>query len=183
MESLISLLIESETNTLLVQNQHASFCTLSLIEQTPGFKESNFQVFSTMLQLIGMLASADKAFGKACVQFIIPIILPKLADIKTNIACSKCFDKLVEAVGPGYVVEQVFNSVLEQKNPKAQSEAINWVASMLEDFGLMTVSINNVIAKLKLFLESTSPLVKSASIKVLLLNYWRQIIIIVFFAF
>lgn len=67
----------------------------------------------------------------------------KLSDPKTQTAAADALTALSEATKLEHVATQVLDYAFnQQKSPKVQVEALNWLGSSVQDFGLVCVFEN-----------------------------------------
>ena len=52
---------------------------------------------------------------------------------------------------------QVLQHAMAQKNPKIQTESINWLSQALRDFGIAGLNVKLVIDKVKLAIQANNP--------------------------
>ena len=59
----------------------------------------------------------------------------QVGDVKNGSAVQETLTCISEACGLEYVSQQVIMAAFEQKNPKNQSEALNWLSQAIKEFG------------------------------------------------
>lgn len=136
-----------------------------VIKKKPGLKETNFQVLKLKLDLLCHLAQNAK-FTRQSADCVLAEIVEKSGDVKNGSVAQEALSCMSEACTLEYISEQVMLIVFEQKNPKNQSETLNWLANAIKEFGLK-VNIKPMIATINKGLAATNPAVRQSAINVL----------------
>lgn len=92
----------------------------------PGLKEMNFQVLKIKLDIIRTVAETYP-ISTTTIDVVVNEITEKLADVKNGSTAGDVLTAFAEATKLDYIVGKVFSFAFEQKSPKVQSEALNWV--------------------------------------------------------
>lgn len=79
-------------------------CRLLMVK--PGWKESNFQVSTVMINCFSALARNSSSFDRACVSLLAGGLADKLGDIKVKKVAGECLGFLAEATSLGLVLSQ-----------------------------------------------------------------------------
>ena len=76
---------------------------------------------------------------------------------------------MCEKVGPNPILEQVFSAMSSSKKPLQQKAVLQWLCTVVDDFGAMNLSTKNVLAYLQRpqALTHSNPDIKSAAVAVL----------------
>lgn len=133
----------------------------------PGFKESNFQVLTRMLEAI------DKTLTKSlpndtfniiysCLSLICNSIVDKLGDVKLK---KPCFDLLLhvsELITPQSVISLLYEHVQQSKNPKVLVESIKLFESIIREFGVQTISLKQLLDCLFIISGNPNALIRSS---------------------
>uniref|UniRef100_A0A2K5E358 Cytoskeleton-associated protein 5 n=1 Tax=Aotus nancymaae TaxID=37293 RepID=A0A2K5E358_AOTNA len=108
---------------------------------------------------------------------------------KERLACMEEFQKAVElmdrtempcqalvrmlAKKPGWKETnfQVMSMAFSQKNPKNQSETLNWLSNAIKEFGFSGLNVKAFISNVKTALAATNPAVRTAAITLLGVMY------------
>ncbi|XP_070200256.1 cytoskeleton-associated protein 5-like isoform X2 [Littorina saxatilis] len=135
------------------------------IQKKPGLKENNFQVLKLKLELLAYLAQNSK-FSRQSAEFVLAELIDKIGDVKNGAAAQEALSCISEACSLEFVSEQVMALAFEQKNPKNQSESLNWLAGAIREFGFK-VNIKPMIAAINKGLAATNPAVRASAISVL----------------
>ncbi len=88
------------------------------------------------VELIAEILLARKPCSEAMVECLLPPLMDKIGDLKAGEAVKQAFTALAEASTFEIVGTQVLNAAFQQKNPKSQVEALNWLAGAIKEFGL-----------------------------------------------
>lgn len=129
----------------------------------PGLKETNFQVLK--LKLDALAAITDKlGMTTTTAESFLTEIVVLLADSKNSAGANQVLTAVAEAIQFEYVVSKVFTIAFEQKSPKVQSEALNWVGGAIKEFG-MQVNPKALLDDVKKAVQSINPAVRQAAIQ------------------
>ncbi|XP_017091916.2 protein mini spindles isoform X2 [Drosophila bipectinata] len=129
----------------------------------PGLKEMNFQVLKFKLDVIRSVAESYP-LTTTTVDQVINEITEKLADAKNGTAAADVLTAFAEATKLEYVVGKVLTFAFEQKSPKVQSEAFNWVNKSITEFGFQ-LQPKTLIEDVRKGVQSTNPTVRGAAIQ------------------
>lgn len=129
----------------------------------PGLKEMNFQVLKFKLDIIRSVAE-NYPLTTTTVDLVINEIIEKLADAKNGAAAADVLSAFAEATKLEYVVGKVLSFAFEQKSPKVQSEAFNWVNRSIIEFGFQ-LQPKTLIEDVRKGVQSTNPTVRASAIQ------------------
>ncbi|KRG01671.1 protein mini spindles isoform X3 [Drosophila mojavensis] len=129
----------------------------------PGLKEMNFQVLKLKLDAIRCVAE-NFPLTAVTVDHVVNEITEKLADAKNGGAASDALSALSEATKLEQVVSKVLSFALDQKSPKVQAEAFNWINKAIVEFGFK-VQPKILIEDVRKGVQSTNPTVRGAAIQ------------------
>uniref|UniRef100_B3P0X8 GG16976 n=1 Tax=Drosophila erecta TaxID=7220 RepID=B3P0X8_DROER len=130
----------------------------------PGLKEMNFQVLKFKLDIIRSVAE-NYPLTTTTVDLVINEITEKLADAKNGAAAADVLSAFAEATKLEYVVGKVLSFAFEQKSPKVQSEAFNWVGKSITEFGFQ-LQPKTLIEDVRKGVQSTNPTVRASAIQI-----------------
>ncbi|XP_067937770.1 cytoskeleton-associated protein 5-like isoform X2 [Watersipora subatra] len=131
----------------------------------PGIKDNNFQVLKLRLSALAYLAE-NFSFSWTSAECILPDLVEKIGDVKNGQGCKDVLTAAAEATEFPKVAGEVIRIAFEGKNPKNQSESLNWLSQAIYDFGFK-VNIKALVGSLKKALAATNPAVRQAAITVL----------------
>lgn len=131
----------------------------------PGLKDNNFQVLNLKFELISQLAQKG-IFTKCSAGFCLELMVEKIGDIKNGGACKEALFSIAEVTTLDFVSQEVINAVFSQKNPKNQTEALNWLAQAIKEFGFK-VNFKPLNEKVKTALAATNPAIRTAAVHLL----------------
>lgn len=94
-----------------------------------------------------------------------------MADLKLKQPSFDTLTALAEAVGPQFLLTQLHKKATTHKNPKVQSEAINWIARAILDFGLAGMDVRALLDWAKEDLGSGNASVRNSAIQLLGVMY------------
>lgn len=140
-----------------------------VLKKKPGLKETNFQVLKLKLDLLSHLAKNAK-FSRQSAEFVLGEIIDKVGDVKNGAVAQETLSCMSEACSLEFISDQAMSLAFEQKNPKNQSETLNWLAGAIKEFGLK-VTIKPMIAAINKGLAATNPAVRTAAINVVSTAY------------
>lgn len=137
------------------------------LEHVPGWTEKNFQVMNKSFEIISLLASKCSGFdylhGSICVEGT----GDRLHELKHRIQATKALDEMAECLGPRFIAAQLHSRAAANKNPKALSEALVWIANTVESFGLRTMDLPSIVQWMISDLGSSNAAVRSNAMTVL----------------
>uniref|UniRef100_A0A1A9W8C3 TOG domain-containing protein n=1 Tax=Glossina brevipalpis TaxID=37001 RepID=A0A1A9W8C3_9MUSC len=128
----------------------------------PGLKEINFQVLKIKLDIIRAVVETYPTTSTT-VDAVINEIAEKLADIKNGSSAAEVLTAFAEATKLDYIVSRVLSFAFEQKSPKVQSEALNWVNKSILEFGFQ-IQPKLLIEDVRKAVQSTNPTVRGSAI-------------------
>lgn len=131
----------------------------------PGLKETNFQVLK--LKLDSLAAITEKhGMTTTTAELFLTEIVTLLGDAKNSSGANQVLTSIAEAIQLEYVVSKVISLAFEQKSPKVQAEALNWVSGAIKEFG-MQVNPKTLLDDVKKAVQSVNPAVRQAAISLL----------------
>ncbi|XP_067640391.1 protein mini spindles isoform X2 [Eurosta solidaginis] len=131
----------------------------------PGLKEMNFQVLKHKLDFIRIVAETYP-LTTTTIDLVLNEVTEKLADIKNGATAAEVLTAFAEATKLEYIVGRVLAFAFEQKSPKVQSEALNWVSKTILEFGFQ-IQPKLLLDDVRKAIQSTNPTVRSAAIGLL----------------
>ncbi|XP_052800946.1 cytoskeleton-associated protein 5-A-like isoform X2 [Mya arenaria] len=143
-------------------------CIRTIIKK-PGIKDNNFQVLKLKVELVAYLAkNAD--FTRVSADYCLPDLVEKVGDVKNGAGVQEALSCIAEACGLDYVAGTVMKLAFGQKNPKNQSEALNWLTKAITEFGLK-VQIKQHIQNIKTAFAATNPAIRQSALSLLPVLY------------
>ncbi|XP_005107466.1 cytoskeleton-associated protein 5 [Aplysia californica] len=142
---------------------------IRVLSKKPGLKETNFQVLKLKLELVAHL-SRNAKFTKRSAEFCLADIVDKLGDAKNGAAAKDCLTGMSEALGLDFVCTEAMARAFENKNPKIQQEALTWLSTAVQEFGLK-INVKGILPVVSKALAATNPGVRSAAIALLGVMY------------
>lgn len=88
------------------------------------------------IEMITEVLAARKPCSEVLVEVLLPSLLEKLGDAKVGEAAKAALTALADATAFEVVGSQILGAAFQQKNPKAQIEALNWLSCAIKEFGL-----------------------------------------------
>lgn len=132
------------------------------LAKKPGIKDNNFQVLKLKIDLLAHLGK-NTVFTKVSAGFVLGDLVDKVGDVKNGSGVQEALSCIAESCSLEFVGKEVITMAFEQKNPKNQSEAINWLTNAIKEFGLK-VNVKLLIENIKKSFAHTNPAVRSAGI-------------------
>ncbi|KAG1675584.1 hypothetical protein FOA52_014172 [Chlamydomonas sp. UWO 241] len=133
----------------------------------PGWGEKNFQVYAKQLEVVRSAAEHAPTFSKASALVGITGAVEKLADPKLKAPAAAMLLTLAEASGAPFVATHVHKKASAAKNPKVLSEALGFVAQVVEEFGLARVPVKSLLEWSKEGLSNANAGIRNAAIQLL----------------
>ncbi|KAK0165415.1 hypothetical protein PV328_003929 [Microctonus aethiopoides] len=133
-----------------------------VLGKKPGFKDTNFQVLKLRLEAVKMLAE-NYPFSITTSNYCIIDITEKLSDVKNSAIASDTLMAIAEATNIEHVANEVITFAFNQKNPKVQQEALNWISNALLEFGC-AMNIKSMIEHVKKAVSAINPAVRTSAI-------------------
>uniref|UniRef100_A0A8C0BW16 Cytoskeleton associated protein 5 n=1 Tax=Buteo japonicus TaxID=224669 RepID=A0A8C0BW16_9AVES len=105
-----------------------------MLAKKPGWKETNFQVMQMKLHIVALIAQKGN-FSKTSAQVVLDGLVDKVGDVKCGSNAKEAMTAIAEACQLPWTAEQVVAMAFSQKNPKNQSETLNWLSNAIKEFG------------------------------------------------
>ncbi|CAK8693087.1 unnamed protein product [Clavelina lepadiformis] len=162
-ERLAGLQVAAQKIKMLPPSEMPCQSFVKLLTMKPGWKDNNFNCLNEKFKLLSFLArngSFSRTSGGLC---IIPTV-DKVGDIKCGSSAKDALSDVSEATGFPWVAEQVLGHSMGQKNPKIQSESLNWLSTAIQAFGISGLNLKQIIANVKTAIAATNPTIRSAAL-------------------
>lgn len=137
------------------------------LANTPGWKESNFQVMTHVFNIFQYLAQEVPSFNKAAGAISIPGITDKLGDMKVKKTASDCMTTIAEKLSLQFVLSQAYEPMKKQKSPKVLADSLMWIQQTLLEFGTTGIQLRDLIEFIKVALTNTNASVRNNAVTVL----------------
>ncbi|GIL58886.1 hypothetical protein Vafri_13702 [Volvox africanus] len=144
---------------------------IQAVSHVPGWGEKNFQVMAKVLEALRVTAAGCPTFSKRDAFICIGGIIDKVADLKLKQPSFDTLTSFAEALGPHFVMTQLHKKSASHKNPKVQSESINWIARAILEFGLAGMDVRALLDWAKEDLGSSNAGVRNSAIQLLGVMY------------
>ncbi|XP_053968988.1 protein mini spindles isoform X4 [Anastrepha ludens] len=131
----------------------------------PGLKEMNFQVLKNKLDIIRIVAETYP-LTTITIDLVVNEVTEKLADIKNGVTAADVLTAFAEATKLEHIIGRVLTFAFDQKSPKVQSEALNWVSKAILEFGFQ-IQPKLLLEDVRKAVQSINPTVRSAGIGLL----------------
>ncbi|KAI9009704.1 armadillo-type protein [Gaertneriomyces semiglobifer] len=161
MQGILEKLKTSDTSTIAPE---AVACALN---KKPGWKESNFQVMTTLLQTFQFLAAEVPRFDRSAGTIITPPIAEKLGDMKVKRVAGDCMTAIAEKLSLQFVLGHVYEVMKKQKSPKIIADGLIWIQQSLLEFGTTGVQLRELVEFLKIALANTNQAVRNNAVIVM----------------
>ncbi|OMJ25363.1 Cytoskeleton-associated protein 5 [Smittium culicis] len=115
------------------------------IGKYPGWKESNFQVNSSIYALLQWMAEACDQFNSGAAALSIKHLIDKIGDIKLKVPASNTLIAFSERLGLRFVLNIVLESLSTQKSPKVLTDGLGFIDTCILEFGTRGVSLRPLI--------------------------------------
>ncbi|KAM6360444.1 cytoskeleton-associated protein 5 isoform 1-T4 [Alca torda] len=137
-----------------------------MLAKKPGWKETNFQVMQMKLHIVALIAQKGN-FSKTSAQVVLDGLVDKVGDVKCGSNAKEAMTAIAEACQLPWTAEQVVAMAFSQKNPKNQSETLNWLSNAIKEFGFSGLNVKAFISNVKTALAATNPAVRTSAITLL----------------
>ncbi|NXF89408.1 CKAP5 protein, partial [Eubucco bourcierii] len=141
-----------------------------MLAKKPGWKETNFQVMQMKLHIVALIAQKGN-FSKTSAQVVLDGLVDKVGDVKCGNNAKEAMTAIAEACQLPWTAEQVVAMTFSQKNPKNQSETLNWLSNAIKEFGFSGLNVKAFISNVKTALAATNPAVRTSAITLLGVMY------------
>uniref|UniRef100_A0A4X2KWP8 Cytoskeleton-associated protein 5 n=1 Tax=Vombatus ursinus TaxID=29139 RepID=A0A4X2KWP8_VOMUR len=141
-----------------------------MLAKKPGWKETNFQVMQMKLHIVALVAQKGN-FSKTSAQVVLDGLVDKIGDVKCGNNAKEALTAIAEACLLPWTAEQVMSMAFSQKNPKNQSETLNWLSNAIKEFGFSGLNVKAFISNVKTALAATNPAVRTSAITLLGVMY------------
>ncbi|KAM6133756.1 LOW QUALITY PROTEIN: cytoskeleton-associated protein 5 [Phoenicopterus ruber ruber] len=140
-----------------------------MLAKKPGWKETNFQVMQMKLHIVALIAQKGN-FSKTSAQVVLDGLVDKVGDVKCGSSAKEAMTAIAEACQLPWTAEQVVAMAFSQKNPKNQSETLNWLSNAIK-VGFSGLNVKAFISNVKTALAATNPAVRTSAITLLGVMY------------
>ncbi|KAJ3293732.1 Microtubule-associated protein, microtubule dynamics during spindle orientation, partial [Blyttiomyces sp. JEL0837] len=139
---------------------------LRYLGKTPGWKESNFQVASSMIGILDAVAKVP-SFHRGAASVVLNGLTEKLGDMKVKKVASDCLTTFAENTSLEFVLSQMYEPLRKAKSPKLLSDALIWMHQSVMEFGVKGVKVRELVDFVKFALGNTNQAVRNSGIVVL----------------
>ncbi|KAE8606436.1 hypothetical protein XENTR_v10010735 [Xenopus tropicalis] len=143
---------------------------VKMLAKKPGFKETNFQVMQMKLHIVALVAQKGN-FSKTSAYVVLDGLVDKVGDVKCGVNAKEALSGIAEACNLPWTAEQVVSLAFAQKNPKNQSETLNWLSNAIKEFGFTGINVKAFINNVKTALAATNPAIRTSAITLLGVMY------------
>ncbi|XP_077317554.1 cytoskeleton-associated protein 5 isoform X2 [Lithobates pipiens] len=143
---------------------------VKMLAKKPGFKETNFQVMQMKLRIVALIAQKGN-FSKTSANVVLDGLVDKVGDVKCGGNAKEALSAIAEACSLPWTAEQVVSLTFAQKNPKNQSETLNWLSNAIKEFGFSGLNVKAFITNVKTALAATNPAIRTSAITLLGVMY------------
>ena len=140
---------------------------LLCLSQLPGWGDKNFQVVNKCLEVATGLANSCPGFSRLHAAVVVEGAGDKIHELKHRLPASEALTAASEAVSPRFVVAQLHTRAAANKNPKVLSESLTWIATAVEEFGLVNMDLGALLGWLVADLGSPNAPVRNQAMAVL----------------
>ncbi|TPX57138.1 hypothetical protein PhCBS80983_g04029 [Powellomyces hirtus] len=137
------------------------------LSSKPGWKESNFQVMATMINVFQYIAKEVPQYNTTAAILVIPGLADKLGDMKVKKSAGDCLTTISEKLSFQFVLAQAYDTISKQKAPKVLADSLMWIQMTLLEFGTAGLQVRDLIEFLKGVLGNTNAAVRTNAVTVL----------------
>ncbi|KAK2506703.1 hypothetical protein MC885_015903, partial [Smutsia gigantea] len=158
-------IVEPELSAVELMDRTEMPCQalVRMLARKPGWKETNFQVMQMKLHIVALIAQKGN-FSKTSAQIVLDGLVDKIGDVKCGNNAKEAMTAIAEACMLPWTAEQVMSMAFSQKNPKNQSETLNWLSNAIKEFGFSGLNVKAFISNVKTALAATNPAVRTSAI-------------------
>ncbi|XP_060086364.1 cytoskeleton-associated protein 5-like [Ylistrum balloti] len=142
---------------------------LRTVCKKPGLKDTNFQVLKIRVEVVGYLAK-NANFSRISSEYCLSDLVDKAGDVKNGSAVQESLSCIAEALSLDFVGREVMKLASEQKNPKNNSECMNWLGNAIKEFGFK-INAKPLVALIKKAFGATNPAVRTSAINLVGVMY------------
>nr|KAJ3421325.1 Microtubule-associated protein, microtubule dynamics during spindle orientation [Polyrhizophydium stewartii] len=144
----------------------ASEAIVRYLSKKPGWKESNFQVMTGVINIFRNLTKL-RSFSKGPASLLIPGCVEKLGDMKVKKVSGECLSGCAETISFEFVLSQAYEPAKKLKSPKAIADVLAWINENLLEFTTVGVKVKVLVDFCKLNLGNSNAAVRTAATNVL----------------
>ncbi|XP_053304724.1 cytoskeleton-associated protein 5 isoform X2 [Spea bombifrons] len=152
------------------KNEMPCQALVKMLAKKPGFKETNFQVMQMKLSIVALIAQKGN-FSKTSAYVVLDGLVDKVGDVKCGGNAKEALSAIAESCLLPWTAEQVVSLAFAQKNPKNQSETLNWLSNAIKEFGFTGLNVKAFISNVKIALAATNPAIRTSAISLLGVMY------------
>ncbi|OAF69892.1 Cytoskeleton-associated protein 5 [Intoshia linei] len=143
-------------NLHICEQSIPSIAILVIMSQKPGFKDSNISVLKCKYDVLKKLSETAKC-TKTLFDLCISPIVDKIGDTKVGPTTKQTLNAFAERLSLQYTLELLCMHSINVKNPKTNTESLNWIISAVDAFGGKKISLKVIIGFIKINLSSKTP--------------------------
>lgn len=136
-----------------------------MIAARPGWKESNIQVLGKALEV---LQKYQGTISVEAASLLVSGLAERISETKLQRDIFELFSRCAfEVKNPHYIFSQLLNQIQILKSPKAVSEAVKYLQSLVLDYGTICVpqqALASEASFVKQLLSNSNPLVRGAAV-------------------
>ncbi|XP_029438954.1 cytoskeleton-associated protein 5 isoform X2 [Rhinatrema bivittatum] len=155
---------------LMERNDMPCQALVRMLAKKPGWKETNFQVMQMKLHIVSLIAQRGN-FYRTSALVVLDGLVDKIGDVKCGGNAKEAMTAVAEACMLPWTAEQVVSLAFAQKNPKNQSETLNWLSNAIKEFGFAGLNVKAFISNVKTVLAASNPAVRTSAITLLGVMY------------
>ncbi|KAI8849851.1 armadillo-type protein [Chytridium lagenaria] len=134
--------------------------------KTPGWKESNFQVMTGVVNVLIAVAKC-KSFSKSVASLAVPGLCDKISDMKVKKVSSECLTTFCEMASFQFVLSQMYEPLKKAKSPKTLADGIMWIYQSLMEFGIAGLTVRDLVEFAKVALGNSNSAVRNNAVTLL----------------
>lgn len=145
-----------------------SEAVIHFLVSTPGYgwKESNFQVVATQIQIFSNLCKRSD-FNRSCMHLIVPALIGKVGDSKLRAHVIEFLGSCSTKFGPGGTIFETYDAINAIKSPKSIVDALKWINDTIASFGVKSIDIKGLTAFVKTYCGHVNGSVRAMAISLI----------------
>ncbi|XP_053160664.1 cytoskeleton-associated protein 5-like [Hemicordylus capensis] len=151
---------------VMEKNQMPCQALVRLLDKEPGWRETKLQVMQKKLHIVTLIAQRGN-FSKTSAQFVLGNLVDKVGDVICGSDTKEALTAVAEACGLPWTARKVTEAAFSQDSPRTHSETLNWLSSVIKDFGFDGMEAKALVGYIKSALTAAHPDVRASAFNLL----------------
>ncbi|XP_004343831.1 hypothetical protein CAOG_07107 [Capsaspora owczarzaki ATCC 30864] len=137
------------------------------VDKKPGLKDVNTFVLAKKFDVLAVCAQRAASFTRRTVTFGMEALVEKLSDVKCRASAANCLTAYAERTSLNLVSQQLAGVAIAHKNPKVSAEALLWLSTSINEFGIQQVTVKSMVELVKKSLANANQAVRASAVQLL----------------